>query len=129
MALTFDSAALDVIYEATAGHPFLYRTLCSHVASNVDIDDATREITGSLVRSCLSEWNARHRSNFQEMIQHVYRYYPDEGALIDLLRASPDDFSQLAISEESSIDKLLNLGVIENIDGEYVLSAMMELVV
>lgn len=128
MAVTFSQGAIDNIFEASGGHAFLHRTLCSLVVSKLPIADHYREVTSSLVQGSLREWNSTHRGTIEEMLDHIRRYYPDESSLLELLHEDPEGFGSLIVSEEVAIRRLVNLGLAEESVHGYRVSALMELV-
>ncbi len=127
MGIEIEDDALEALFDASGGHAFLYRNLASTVVSNLPIDTYRRRIARSDVLHALIPWKASVTGNVEEMIDHVRRYYSTEAVLLDILRESPDDFSQLAETEPQALAHLLNLGLIRVEGRGYALNSVLGL--
>jgi hypothetical protein len=127
MGIQFEPGALEALHEASGGHAYLYRNLSSAVVQHLPTDDFQRVMTRAAVLTQLDEWKSRVQGNIEEMVQHVKRYYPTEAVMLELLMESPDDFSELAATEHVAVRRLMDLGLIQEIQGEYEVSVVLEL--
>jgi Translation initiation factor IF-2, N-terminal region len=127
MGIEIEGGALEALYDASGGHAFLYRNLASAVVGNLPVDTYRRRIMKSDVLRALIPWKASITGNVAEMIDHVRRYYSTEAVLLDILRESPEDFSELAETEQNALVHLLNLGLIRVEGRGYALNSLLEL--
>jgi hypothetical protein len=127
MGIQIDPGALEALHEASGGHAYLYRNLGSAVVAHLPTDDFQRTMTRASVLTELNDWKSRVQGNIEEMIQHVKRYYATEAVMLELLMESPKDFHELAPSEHVAVRRLRDLGLIQEQDGEYEVSVILEL--
>lgn len=128
MGIQIQPGALEALHEASGGHAYLYRNLSSAVVQHLPKDVFRRTMTRSSVLREIGEWKSRVQGNIDEMIQHVKRYYPNEAFMLDLLMESAPDFKELAPSEHVAVRRLKDLGLIQEVDGEFEVSVILELI-
>lgn len=128
MGIQIEPGALEALHEASGGHAYLYRNLSSAVVRHLPTDVFQRTMTRSSVLNELDDWKSRVQGNIDEMIQHVKRYYATEAVMLELLMDSPDDFKDLAPSEHVAVRRLKDLGLIQERDGAFEVSVVLELV-
>lgn len=127
MGIAIDPGALDSLYQASGGHAYLYRNLASTVVATLPMDEMQRRITRATVLAHYDEWSVAVRGNVKEMLDHVDRYYPIEGIVLDLMRESPKEIAALAKDEPEAARRLRNLGVLHSVDGVDELSVLLDL--
>lgn len=127
MGIAIDPGALVALYEASGGHAYLYRNLASTVVASLPMDDMQRRITRAAVLRQYDAWATGVRGHVNEMIDHVGRYYPTEGIVLELMRENPDELQDLARDEPEAARRLRNLGVLHTIDGVDELSVLLDL--
>jgi len=127
MGIQIQTGALEALHEASGGHAFLYRNLSSAVVRRLPRDDFQRVMTQSAVLTELAEWTSRIRGNIEEMIQYVKRYYATEAVMLELLMDDPSGFLELLPTESRAVRRLLDLGLIHQVDGQFETSVVLEL--
>lgn len=127
MGIEIEHGALSSLYEASGGHAYLYRNLASEVVSTLPMDTYRRVMRRSDVLHRLIPWQRSVAGNVEEMINHLTRYYPTEGVLLEVLRESPDEFADLAREEDRAVHHLTNLGLIEESAGQFELNVLLDL--
>lgn len=127
MGIQIQTGALEALHEASGGHAFLYRNLSSSVVEHLPRDDFQRVMSRSAVLSEISEWKSRIQGNIDEMVQHVKRYYPTEAVMLELLMDYPSDFAELAATEHGAVRRLKDLGLIQELSGNFETSVVLEL--
>lgn len=125
MGMTWDDASIQSLLIATGGHPYLLRSLASEVARDLPISPDRRRVFKSHVERAATEWRRKLAGTRQAMLLDLYRYYPDESALLELFAESPADFAFLADENEVALAHLLQLGLLRNLTrAEYELSPL-----
>ena len=66
--------------------------------------------------------------NINEMLNHVRRYYPIEGILLDALQDEPEAFDDLANEYPLALQHLINLGLIQEDGRGYETTTVLSLV-
>lgn len=127
MGIQIDPGALGALHEASGGHAFLYRSLSSAVVESLPKDVFQRSMSRASVLRELMDWKSRIRGNIEEMIHHVKRYYATEAVMLELLMENPSDFADLAASEPVAIRRLKDLGLIREVDGDFEVNEILEL--
>lgn len=127
MGIQIEPGALEALHEASGGHAFLYRSLSSAVVGHLSTDVFQRYMTRASVLGELTDWVSRVQGNIQEMIQHIDRYYPTEGVMLELLISSPKEFEELAPTEPAAVRRLKDLGLIQEENGEFEPSVVLDL--
>lgn len=127
MGIGISEGALEALYEATGGHAFLYRHLASNVVHKLPADVFHRQMNRADVLRSLEDWRLVTAGHMQEMVDHVRRYYPDEGFLLEVLETNPGDFDEFAKDLPSALGHLLNLGLIERRGHEFELTPVLQL--
>jgi len=127
MGIAIDPGALESLYQASGGHAYLYRNLASTVVATLPMDEMQRRITRALVLLHYDDWSIAVRGHVKEMLDHVDRYYPVEGIVLDLMRESPNDITELVNDEPEAARRLRNLGVLHTVDGVDELSVLLDL--
>lgn len=127
MGIAIDPGALQALYEASGGHAYLYRNLASTVVASLPMDVMRRRITRAMVLLQYDDWSVAVRGHVREMLDHVDRYYPVEGVVLELMREHPNEISDLVKDEPEAARRLRNLGVLHSADGSDELSVLLEL--
>ena len=127
VGVTFTPEALASIHEATGGHAFLYRYLCSEVVKSLDVSEFHRAVQSRDVRHILENWSALVHEKVNEMINHVERYYPTEAILLDYLLRDREAFDEIYEEFPAEVKRLELLGLVEPIEGKIVSSVILEL--
>lgn len=127
MGVRIEAGALDLIYEASGGHAFLYRHLASHCISTLPKDSFERELSARTVRSNIDSWRMQIAGNVKEMLDHVSRYYPTEAILLDLLEADAANFASVAYDHPLEVGHLRSLGLVQVDGSTYTRSTLLEL--
>ncbi|MCS5732869.1 ATP-binding protein [Herbiconiux daphne] len=127
MGIAIDPGALITLYQASGGHAYLYRNLASTVVASLPMEDMQRRITRSAVLRQYDGWATAVRGHVNEMIDHVGRYYPTEGLVLELMRENPKELQDLARDEPQAARRLRNLGVLHTVDGKDELSVLLDL--
>lgn len=127
MGIAIDPGALAALYEASGGHAYLYRNLASTVITSLSMEQMQRRMTRADVLLQYESWAVAVRGNVNEMIDHVGRYYPVEGIVLDLIRESPKEITSLVKDEPEAARRLRNLGVIRTVGGVDELSVLLDL--
>lgn len=127
MGIRILPGALEALHEASGGHAYLYRNLSSAVVKNLPADDVQRTMGKASVLHELEDWKSRVDGNIREIIDHIQRYYPTEGVMLELLRDSPTDFAALAPDEPVALRRLRDLGLIHRTESGYETSVLLEL--
>lgn len=129
MGIGWDSAAIDVVYAESGGHPYLLRNLASAITRHLPISASKRLVNKGTAHRYKGEWRRSIDANVREMLKHIERYYPTESVMLDFLRDDPSTFQELARSEPSALHHLLKLGLIlESSEGDYEASPLLGLV-
>lgn len=127
VGINFTPEALSRIHEATGGHAFLYRYLCSEVVKSLDVAEFHRAVQSRDVLRVLGSWSTLVHEKVDEMINHVERYYPTEAVLLDYLLNDRPSFDEICAEFPVEVKRLELLGLIEDVDGRIVPSAILEL--
>lgn len=127
MGIEIEEGALRSLYDASGGHAYLYRNLASEVVSTLPMDTYRRVMRTSDVLHKLIPWQRSVAGNVEEMINHLTRYYPTEGVLLEVLRESPREFAELAREENRAVHHLTSLGLIQETTGNFELNVLLEL--
>lgn len=127
MGIAIDPGALESLYQASGGHAYLYRNLASAVVATLPMDEMQRRITRAVVLLHYDDWSVAVRGHVREMLDHVDRYYPIEGIVLNLMRESPNEIAELARDEPEAARQLRNLGVLHDVDGVDELSVLLDL--
>ncbi|WP_344106501.1 hypothetical protein [Myceligenerans crystallogenes] len=128
MGIEIDKGALNALYEASGGHAYLYRNLASAVVGTLPMETYRRIMRQPDVQYQLIPWKRGVAGNVEEMINHLTRYYPTEGVLIELLKDSPQDFAEIAQDEHKAIHHLSSLGLISEDSGRFQVNVLLELI-
>lgn len=128
MGIEIDDGALEALYEASGGHAYLYRNLASEVVGTLPMETYRRIMRRPDVQYQLTPWKRGIAGNVEEMINHLTRYYPTEGVLLEILKESPADFAELANDEHKAIHHLSSLGLISERSGSFELNVLLELI-
>lgn len=127
MGIAIDPGALKALYEASGGHAYLYRNLASTVVASLPMNEMQRRISRAVVLGQYENWAVAVRGNVNEMIDHVARYYPTEGVVLELMRESPGELAVLARDEPQATRRLRDLGVLKAVNGIDELSVLLDL--
>jgi hypothetical protein len=127
MGIMIDPGALTSLYQASGGHAYLYRNLASTVVASLPMDEMQRRITRAAVLHQYEAWATSVRGHVNEMLDHVSRYYPMEGLLLELIRENPNDLASLVKEEPEAARRLRNLGILHSSDGVDELSVLLDL--
>lgn len=127
MGIQIEATALEAFFEATGGHAFLYRSLASAVVQELPVDVFQRRISRSDVLRTINDWKRSVAGNIQEMVNHVRRYYPIEGLMLEILMDGDDDFQRLSQENPLELQHLLSLGLIEQVDHGYQATTVLSL--
>lgn len=127
MGIEIEEGALAALYDASGGHAYLYRNLASDVVATLPMDTYRRVMRSKDVLYRLVPWKRSVAGNVEEMLNHLTRYYPTEGALLEVLQESPSDFKELARDEERAVHHLVSLGLVKEERDDFVLSVLMEM--
>jgi hypothetical protein len=127
MGIAIDPGALSTLYEASGGHAYLYRNLASTVVTGLPMDEMQRRITRAIVLKQFDSWAVAVRGHVKEMLDHVDRYYPVEGIVMELMRDSPEEIAELVKDEPEAARRLRNLGILHSVDGVDELSVLLDL--
>lgn len=76
MNVTYNAAALDLIYKAVGGHPFFTRRLCSHIINLYP--DRPLQVTCHMVDEAQEEFLIKEDALFTEIVYRLERDFPDE---------------------------------------------------
>lgn len=128
MGIDIEQGALQAFFEATGGHAFLYRSLASNVVQTLPVDVFQRRVTRGDVLRALGSWKRSVAGNINEMLNHVRRYYPIEGILLDALQDEPEAFDDLANEYPLALQHLINLGLIQEDGRGYETTTVLSLV-
>ncbi len=128
MGIKIEPGALEALHEASGGHAYLYRNLSSAVVQHLPTDVFQRTMTRAAVLTELDDWKSRVQGNIDEMVQHVKRYYPTEAVMLEILMDNPADFGELAGVEHVAVRRLKDLGLVQEQDGQFEASVVLELV-
>lgn len=128
MGVQIEPGALEALHEASGGHAYLYRNLSSAVVQHLPTDVFQRTMTRASVLSELTDWKSRVQGNIEEIVQHVKRYYANEAVMLDVLMESAEDFKELAPTEHVAVRRLMDLGLVQEHDGNFEASVILELV-
>jgi len=128
MGIELQTGALEALFEATGGHAFLYRHLASSVVATLPVDVMKRVMTRSDVLRSLERWQRDVAGNISEMVNHVRRYYSEEAFLLDTLQRNSDEFHEFASEMPGELGHLLQLGLIEQVDHEFQLTPVLQLI-
>ena len=112
MGVRIDEGALELVYEASGGHAFLYRHLSSHCIATLPKDSFERELSARTVRTNIESWRMQIAGNVREILDHVERYYPTESVLLDLLGDDAENFPMVAYDHPLEVGHLIALGQI-----------------
>lgn len=115
MGTAWDDASIDTLVRETGGHPYLLRSLASDVARSLPIKPDQRRVYKSNVERTAVDWRRRLAGTREAMLSDLYRYYPEEAALLELLSEAPEDFSLLAGESDIALAHLLQLGLLHNV--------------
>jgi len=126
MGITIDPAALDSLYEASGGHAYLYRNLASTVVASLPMDEMQRRISRAVILRQFDDWAIAVRGHVREMLDHVDRYYPIEGVVLQLMRENPAEIGDLVRDEPEAARRLRNLGVLHAVNGVDELSVLLD---
>lgn len=127
MGIAIDPGALESLYQASGGHAYLYRNLASTVVASLPMDEMRRRITRAVILRQYDDWSVAVRGHVKEMLDHVDRYYPVEGVVLELMRENPTDIADLARDEPEAARRLRNLGVLHSVNGVDELSVLLDL--
>jgi hypothetical protein len=112
MAVRWDGAALEAIFDVSGGHVFLHRTLASHIVGKLPRDPTERLVAAAHVQGAIRSWRRSIATRIKEMIDATERYYPDECALLALLAEEPTEATELERTHPAMIEHLLQLGLL-----------------
>jgi hypothetical protein len=127
MGIFIAETARDALYEASGGHAFLYRHLASTVVKTLPVHATNRTMARRDVLVALQSWKSEVHGYIVEMVRHVESYYPVEAFLLETLRSEPALFAEFASSEVQATRHLVELGLLEDADGQYRPAAILEL--
>jgi hypothetical protein len=127
MGIAIDPGALTSLYEASGGHAYLYRNLASTVVASLPMEEMQRRITKAIVLRQFDDWSIAVRGHVREMLDHLDRYYPIEGVVLQLMRENPKELADLAHEEPEAARRLRNLGVLHSANGVDELSVLLDL--
>jgi hypothetical protein len=118
MAVRWDEAALETLFEQTGGHVFLHRTLASQIARRLPRDPADRVVAVDNVQAALRSWRRSVATRVREMIDATARYYPDECALLALFAENMTEAEEYERAYPAITEHLLQLGLlVESLHG------------
>jgi hypothetical protein len=66
----------------------------------------------------MPHWELVVRPFFVEIRQHLRRYYPDEGDLLEILGSDPVGFAELVEDSPALVQHLLSLGLVNRSEGD-----------
>lgn len=127
MGIEIESGALRALYDGSGGHAYLYRSLASAVVSELPVDTYRRVMRLSDILHKIIPWKRSIAGNLDEILGHLARYYATESILLEVLMESPEDFAELAASEDRAVHHLTSLGLIHESFGKYTPSSLLEL--
>lgn len=127
MGIEIDRGATDALFEATGGHAYLYRSLASEVVESLPVDVFRRQMLRVDVIRSLEDWRLSIAGNLEEMIDHVKRYYPTEGVLLEFLLEEPSQFVTIANSEPKALRHLMDLGLVQRDGHAFAANPVLEL--
>lgn len=127
MGIEIQEGALGALYDASGGHAYLYRNLASEVVGTLPLDTYRRVLRTSDVLHELTTWRRSVAGNIEAILNHLARYYPTEGVLLETLKDAPRDFLELAAGEDKAVHHLASLGLIHEESGRFTPSVLLEL--
>lgn len=127
MGIEIDPSGLRALHDGSGGHAFLYRTLASAVVQSLPENAPSRRIRAGEVEKAFLPWKRRIAGNVKEMIDHVKRYYPVESWLLEILIEEPESFGEVAEIDPQALQHLLDLGLVLEVEHQYELNSLLEL--
>lgn len=128
MGISIDPGGLQALHDGSGGHAFLYRSLASKTVQSLPTDVFRRHISATEVQRAYLPWKMGIAGNVREMLDHVERYYSTEAILLEMLRDEPESFSEVVDLEPQALKHLLDLGLVQMVDGRYRLNSLLDLV-
>lgn len=127
MGVEIEDGALRALYDASGGHAYLYRNLASEVIKSLPIDTYRRVMRSADVLRALSGWRRSIAGNLEEIVNHLKSYYPEESILLEVLRDSPEQFSEYSAGEDLAVHHLTSLGLVHESRGRFTPAQILEL--
>lgn len=120
IGISWQADAIDSAHAETGGQVVLLRELAAQVweARRKETIDKV-EISLDDVELVIPAYRRAVRSQINETINHVQKYYPDEFELCDELMSSPVGFHEVAEVYPAQINRLINLGLIIEHEGRW----------
>ncbi len=111
---TFDPAALDAIFGATGGHPYLIRLLCSDV-----IRDRPRplDVREAQIHEGLDGFALRHSPAFHEIVSRFARDFPADHRILLRIARSENGLPSSVSAGGDGLRYLLDYGIVAQ-DGD-----------
>ena len=112
MAVQWQDAALNLLFDVTGGHVFLARSLAAAVSNELSLRIEERTVTAADVRARLRSWRRSTAGIIDSMLDALARFYEEELAVFDLgIAGTP--FDDLEREYPNQINNLLALGLLE----------------
>jgi hypothetical protein len=112
MQIRWDEAPLTALARGVGSHPLLARLAASEVVADGS-DRPTRPNTGH-VEAMLGEFHHRNAPIFQQMVQSLRRYYPEEFELLSILATGDASFArEYAEAHPNTLNHLSGYGVVD----------------
>ena len=111
MQIRWQPAGLDALTEYVGAHPLLARIGASEVAQKYP--DRPSRPNAELVRQTLIGFARRNSAIYQQMVQSLRKYYPDELEVLRLLATGEREFAKEIMDGEPAIlNHLVGYGVV-----------------
>lgn len=110
MGVRFDEAALQQVFNATAGHPFLARQVCSVAAKINTVRPVT--LDGKRLNAAVEKYlETEANTDLEEILRRFARDYPEEHSLLQRIASMHDPIksSQLGLPSVQSRRQYLHL--------------------
>lgn len=112
--------AISLAHAETGGQVVLLRELAAHVWETQRKNSADKvEVSEQDVDAVISGYRRAVRAQINETIDHVKRYYPEEFELCGEIIAAPTSFDELVAAYPAQVNRLINLGLIQEVDGRW----------
>lgn len=120
LGMRWGDDAIDTAQDESGGQVVLLRELAAQVWEMKRTNTIeTVSIASEDVDSVIGGYRRAVRSQINETINHVKRYYPDEYELCAELLAHPAGFSELANAYPAEVHRLINLGLVVEESGKW----------
>jgi serine/threonine-protein kinase len=111
MRMRWDPAATRAITTYVGGHPLLARLAASDVWEKHP--ERPLRPSADMVNRDLQGFHVRNSDIFQQMIQSLQRYYPDELEVLKLIAHGDKEFARSMLAEDpSTLNHLVGYGVV-----------------